>query len=199
MQPRLERRTVLKLMAGAAAAASVAGSDWATAQAVKWSSGAEPPKLRAPANAADCHHHIYDARYPADPKAALRPPDALVEDYRALQRRIGTSRNVIVTPSTYDTDNRVTLDALAAFGAQARAVAVVNDRVVDSELKRMDALGVRGIAGGDSTILMRWLEVGVGQIGRVDMQVNSIGRSADLAAIPLAFSRASRSSACLKN
>jgi hypothetical protein len=45
----------------------------------------------SPANAADCHHHIYDAR----PEAALRPPDALVEDYRALQRRI--SRNVIVT------------------------------------------------------------------------------------------------------
>jgi D-galactarolactone isomerase len=145
MQPRVERRTVLKLMAGAAAAASVAGSDWATAQAVKWSSGTEPPKLRAPANAADCHHHIYDAHFPADPNAALRSPDALVEDYRALQRRIGTSRNVIVTPSTYGTDNRVTLDALAAFGAQARAVAVVNDRVVDSELKRMDALGVRGI------------------------------------------------------
>ena len=58
---------------------------------------------------------------PADPKAALRPGDALVEDYRALQRRIGTTRHVIVQPSTYGTDNRITLDALAAFGAEARA------------------------------------------------------------------------------
>jgi predicted TIM-barrel fold metal-dependent hydrolase len=112
---------------------------------VKWSGGTEPARLRAPANAADCHHHIYDARYPADPKAALRPPDAQVEDYRGLQRRIGTTRNVIVTPSTYGTDNRVTLDALAAFGAQGRAVAVVNDSVSDAELKRMHDLGVRGI------------------------------------------------------
>jgi predicted TIM-barrel fold metal-dependent hydrolase len=114
-------------------------------QAVKWSAGTAPPKLRAPANATDCHHHIYDARYPADPKAAQRPPDALVEDYRALQRRIGTARNVIVTPSTYGTDNRVTLDALAAFGPQARAAAVVNDGVADAELRRMHELGVRGI------------------------------------------------------
>jgi D-galactarolactone isomerase len=96
-------------------------------------------------NAADCHHHIYDARYPADPQAALRPGDALVEDYRALQRRIGTTRHVIVQPSTYGTDNRVTLDALASFGPEARAVAVVNDSVPDAELKRMDTLGVRGI------------------------------------------------------
>jgi len=145
MQPHWGRRKVLKLMAGAVATASVGHPEGADAQAVKWSAGTEPPKLRAPANACDCHHHIYDARYPADPKAALRPGDALVEDYRALQRRIGTSRNVIVTPSTYGTDNRVTLDALAAFGPQARAVAVVNDSVTDAELKRMHELGVRGI------------------------------------------------------
>jgi predicted TIM-barrel fold metal-dependent hydrolase len=126
-------------------AASAVVSVPAGAQQVKWSAGTAPAKLRAPANAADCHHHIYDARYPADPKAVLRPGDALVEDYRALQQRIGTTRHVIVQPSTYGVDNRCTLDALAAFGGEARAVAVVNDSVADAELKRMDALGVRGI------------------------------------------------------
>jgi D-galactarolactone isomerase len=145
MQAWLQRRDVLKLMTGATALAAMAELDRAAAQPVKWSAGTEPPKLRAPADAADCHHHIYDARYPADPRATLRPGDASVEDYRALQRRIGTSRNVIVTPSTYGTDNRVTLDALAAFGPQARAVAVVDDSVADAELKRMHELGVRGI------------------------------------------------------
>jgi D-galactarolactone isomerase len=88
--------------------------------------------------------HI-DARYPADPKSTLRPGDALVADYRDLQRRIGTTRHVIVQPSTYGTDNACMLDALKAFGAEARAVAVVNDGVTDVELKRMDTLGVRGI------------------------------------------------------
>jgi predicted TIM-barrel fold metal-dependent hydrolase len=69
----------------------------------------------------------------------------LVEDYRAFQKRIGTTRNVVVTPSTYGTDNRVTLDAVAAFGPTARAVVVVDDTVADAELKRMHGLGVRGI------------------------------------------------------
>ncbi len=50
-------------------------------------SGTEAAKLRAPANATDCHHHIYDVKFPADPKATLRPADALVEDYRALDPR----------------------------------------------------------------------------------------------------------------
>ncbi len=140
-----DRREAIKIVAGIAAATVVSLPRPSAAQQVKWSAGTEPAKLKAPANAADCHHHIYDARYPADPTAALRPGDALVEDYRALQRRIGTKRHVVVQPSTYGTDNACMLDALMAFGAEARGVAVVNDMVSDAELKRMDALGVRGI------------------------------------------------------
>src|SRR6202045_1945570 len=128
-----------------AAAAGAARSDQAFAQQVPWSSGTESPKLKAPANACDCHMHIYDAKYPADPKATLKPTDALVADYKLLQKRIGTSRNVVVTPSTYGTDNRVTLDALAQIGPTARGVAVVDATVTDAELKRLNGLGIRGI------------------------------------------------------
>src|SRR6478752_2522924 len=110
---------------------------------VKWSSGTASPTLKAPATAADCHHHIYDARFPADPRAVLHPPDALVEDFRRMQQRIGTSRSVIVQPSTYGTDNRCTLAALAAMGTSARAIAVVTDAVTDGELKRLASLGVK--------------------------------------------------------
>jgi len=147
MEPtRLDRRELLKTATAAAAAGLIAGhARPAAAQAVKWSSGTEAPKLKAPANATDCHHHVYDAKYPVDPKATLRPADALVEDYRALQKRIGTTRNVIVQPSTYGIDNRCTLDALVAMGPTARAVVVVNDTVTDDELKRMHAMGARGI------------------------------------------------------
>jgi hypothetical protein len=107
-----DRRELLKtISAGAATGFLVGGGHHAVAQQIKWSEGTEPPKLKAPPNACDCHHHIYDAWYPVDPKAVLRPGDALVEDYRAFQKRIGTSRNVVVTPSTYGVDNRVTLDA----------------------------------------------------------------------------------------
>jgi D-galactarolactone isomerase len=140
--PFWSRRDLLKAMPGVALAASARP---AFAQSVKWSAGTETPKLKAPANATDCHHHIYNAKYPVDPKATLRPADALVDDYRGLQKRIGTTRNVLVQPSTYGTDNRCHLDALAAFGPSARMVAVVNDSVSTDELKRMHALGVRGI------------------------------------------------------
>ena len=137
------RREVLKAVPAGVLLASHARL--AAAQSVKWSVGTESPKLKAPANATDCHHHIYDAKYPVDPRATLRPGDALVSDYRALQKRIGTTRNVLVQPSTYGTDNRCHLDALAAFGPSARMVAVVDDKVSAEELKRMHGLGVRGI------------------------------------------------------
>lgn len=138
---RWTRRHVLT---SAAAAAGMLVSTRTQAQ-VKYSTGTEAPKLKAPLNATDCHHHIYDARFPADPTATLRPPDAVVDDYRALQKRIGTTRNVLVQPSTYGTDNRLHLEAMAAFGPSARMVAVVNDKVSTEELKRMHGLGVRGI------------------------------------------------------
>src|SRR5262245_61808170 len=137
------RRDVLKIASAAVLVGAQARP--AAAQTVKWSTGTEAPKLKAPANATDCHHHIYNAKFPVDPKATLRPGDALVEDYRALQKRIGTTRNVLVQPSTYGTDNRCHLEALAAFGPTARMVAVVDNTVSTEELKRLHGLGVRGI------------------------------------------------------
>ena len=137
------RRAVLVALSGAATGlGAVRGAD---AQAAKWSSGSERPKTKAPARATDCHHHIYDARFPIDAKATLRPGDATVADYRQLQARIGTSRNVIVQPSTYGVDNRLLVEALGQFGARARGVAVVNTDVTDAELKRLHKAGVRGI------------------------------------------------------
>jgi predicted TIM-barrel fold metal-dependent hydrolase len=143
----IDRRALMKaagLMTFAGAAGTFA-MDHAGADQVPWSSGTEAPKLKAPADACDCHMHIYDAKYPVAPTATLKPADALVSDYKLLQKRIGTSRNVVVTPSTYGTDNRITLDAMAQIGATARGVAVVDTSVTDPELKRMNDLGVRGI------------------------------------------------------
>ncbi len=81
-----------------------------------------------------------------DPKAKLHPANATVADYRLLQQRIGTTRSVVVQPSTYGVDNRCLLDALSQFGlANARGVAVVNPSVSDAELKELGTAGVRGI------------------------------------------------------
>ena len=74
-----DRRELLKVMSAGAAAGFLAGRMRdAAAQQVKWSTGTEPPKLKAPANSCDCHHHIYDAKYPVDPRSVLRPGDAMV-------------------------------------------------------------------------------------------------------------------------
>jgi predicted TIM-barrel fold metal-dependent hydrolase len=137
----LDRRRLLQIMAAAGLVADTA----AAAAQVKWSGGSERPRLKAPPNACDCHHFIYDSRYPADRRGIPFPGDALVEDYRALQRRLGIARHVVIQPSTYGLDNRVALAALAAFGPDARAVVVVNDSVSSAELRRMHQRGVRGI------------------------------------------------------
>jgi D-galactarolactone isomerase len=105
--------------------------------------GSPPPTLKAPKNAADCHIHIYDARFKST-KPAL--PYADVANYRLLQRRIGVSRVVIVLARPYGTDNNVTLDAIAQLGiANARGIAVLHPTVSDAELKRLDQGGIRGI------------------------------------------------------
>jgi D-galactarolactone isomerase len=110
-----------------------------------WSSGSEVPAFKLPEGAIDCHMHIYDDRFPAAPGTALRPPNATVEQYRAVQKRLGVTKNVVVTPSTYGTDNRVTLDAIKRFGTSARGIAVVDTSVSDDELRNLHAGGIRGI------------------------------------------------------
>ncbi len=110
------------------------------------SAGNEPPKLKAPANAADCHMHIYDPmRFPMPPNPRPAPTNATVAEYRLLQKRIGTTRVVIVQPRNYATDNRVTLDAIAQLAPSARGVAVVTAAITDAELKAFHAGGIRGI------------------------------------------------------
>ena len=110
------------------------------------SAGTAPPRLKAPANAADCHMHIYDpGRFPMPPNPRVAPTHATVAEYRLLQKRIGTTRVVIVQPRNYATDNRVTLDAIAQLGPNARGVAVVTPAITDAALKALHAGGIRGI------------------------------------------------------
>jgi predicted TIM-barrel fold metal-dependent hydrolase len=141
----LKRRTFLQGIGVAAFAATGLSAREANAQQVPWSSGTNLPKLKMPADACDCHHHIYNSKFPIAPSATLKPGDAKVADYQALQKRNGTTRSVVVQPSTYGTDNSCTLDGMAQLGPASRGVAVVDTSVTDAELKRLNGLGVRGI------------------------------------------------------
>ncbi|WP_342731227.1 amidohydrolase family protein [Bradyrhizobium sp. B117] len=132
-------------MAGLAAS-FLPGVAMVQAQNVRWSSGSEKPRIVPPAGATDCHFHTYDKTYPAVKGATLLPEDALPDDYRALQRRIGVTRGVIVQPSTYGTDNRLQIASRQALGAENfRVVAVVPEDISDADLRRLDEQGVRGV------------------------------------------------------
>ncbi len=136
------RRTALAALAGAA----LPRTSFAQEDAVKWSEGTGKPRTAAPPGAVDCHFHTYDGRYKAVAGSTLLPDDAFPEDYRALQRRLGSSRGVIITPSTYGTDNSLQLASRQALGPENfRVVAVVAEDVADAELRRLDAEGVRGV------------------------------------------------------
>ena len=156
---------------------------------VEHSGGAGPPKTTAPANAADCHIHIYDNRFPTVANVTAPPPEARVDAYRALQKRLGLTRTVVVTPSAYGTDNSCTLDAVEQLGPAARAVAVVDTGVTAVELKQLDRLGVRAIRfnlvhGAATRIdMVEPLSKLVADLGwhvQVHMTADQIAQSADL-------------------
>ena len=112
---------------------------------VPHSVGLNRPQRPLPPGACDSHMHIFDPRFAPSPHWPRTPPDAPVAAYRLLQQRLGTSRAVVVTPSTYGTDNACTLDALDQLGDSARGVAVVAQDVTDAELARLAARRVRGL------------------------------------------------------
>ena len=185
----LARRGFLKAMGATIIVASGLDAAAGQAQTVPWSSGTEAPKLKAPPNACDCHMHIYNSRFPVAPNAKLRPPDATVDAYRLFQKRIGTTRNVVVTPSTYGTDNSCTLDAMAKLGPTARGVAVVDTSVTDTELKRLNGLGIRGIrfnlvqSGATTIDMLEPLSKRVNDLGwhvQIHMLSKQIVEAADL-------------------
>jgi predicted TIM-barrel fold metal-dependent hydrolase len=63
----------------------------------------------------------------------------------ALHKALHIQRVVIVTPSVYGTDNSATLYGMKARGADARGVAVIDEKTPESQLDAMGEAGVRGV------------------------------------------------------
>ena len=114
--------------------------------AVPNSAGTSPPRLKAPALACDAHLRIYDPAFKmAWPKLRAQP-NASAAEYKLLQRRLGTTRAIVVQPAVYGTDNRATLAAVGTLGLEnARAVGVLHPTVTDAELDELHAGGMRGL------------------------------------------------------
>jgi predicted TIM-barrel fold metal-dependent hydrolase len=137
------------LAAGAGGAFCVEGLAQETV-AVPNSAGTAPPQLKAPAGACDCHHHIYDARFPFSRPGARMVADSRVPDYRLLQRRLGANARgvAIAYPEITDAELRTLADggvrgirfSLAAAGASPPIPTSMAD-TIESLSKRVDAVG----------------------------------------------------------
>jgi len=134
------RRFVASAMAGGLLMRARAGL-------AKAAQPATPVNFDLPAGACDCHTHIHGdpARFPYFSGRVYTPETALPEEMAELHRALRMQRVVIVTPSVYGTDNSATLYGMKARGADARGVAVIDDRTPESELDDMGRAGVRGI------------------------------------------------------
>ena len=108
---------------------------------------ATPVSFEVPRGACDCHTHIHGdpGKFPFFPGRVYTPEMALPEEMAALHQALRMQRVVIVTPSVYGTDNSATLYGMKARGADARGVAVIDDKTPESELDAMARAGVRGI------------------------------------------------------
>src|SRR5689334_5963669 len=87
------------------------------------SSGLERPRLKAPNLTCDSHIHIIDSRFKPTEGGATLIEGATASDYRAIQRRIGTTRVVAVNSKLFGTDNACLVAAVRAL-APAKGIAV---------------------------------------------------------------------------
>jgi predicted TIM-barrel fold metal-dependent hydrolase len=105
-----------------------------------------PVNFDVPRGACDCHVHIFDpAHYPYFSGRLYTPPEASIDDLRALQSALHFDRVVIVTPSVYGVDNACTLNAVRELGARARGVAVIDETFTSAALDDLAAKGIRGV------------------------------------------------------
>ena len=106
-----------------------------------------PVNFDVPAHACDCHTHIHGdpERFPFFSGRAYTPEPASPEEMAALHKALHIERVVIVTPSVYGPDNSATLFGIRARGANARGVAVIDDKTPESDLDAMNEAGIRGI------------------------------------------------------
>ena len=105
------------------------------------------PAFRLPAGACDSHVHVFgpESRYARVDRPHYTLPDGNLPQLQLMAQALNLQRFVIVQPSYYGTDNSCMLDALAAAGPRARGVAMVDERVSDSELEAMHVRGVRAL------------------------------------------------------
>lgn len=101
-----------------------------------------------PAGACNAHCHVFGPRdrFPYVTSGSFVPEhDAPKEALHALHARLGISRCVVVQSTCHGFDNRATEDAVQSRPDHFRAIALLPTDVPETELKRLDAAGFRGV------------------------------------------------------
>jgi predicted TIM-barrel fold metal-dependent hydrolase len=104
-----------------------------------------PARFAVPSGSCDAHVHVFEAGYPHVAEPLYTFPDATLDQYQRVARRLGLERMVLVQPSYYGTDNRLLLDVLSRVGSTCRGVVQIEEGLPDGELDRFHELGVRAI------------------------------------------------------
>jgi 2-pyrone-4,6-dicarboxylate lactonase len=112
-----------------------------------WYQDPSSPRFTLPAGTVDAHCHVFGPghQFPFAAERKYTPCDASKDQLFALRDHLGVSRNVIVQATCHGADNAAMVDAVQASGGRARGVATVRPDITDTELRRLDAAGVRGV------------------------------------------------------
>ena len=107
------------------------------------------PRLALPKGSVDTHVHVFEPGYALSPARGYDPPHSTLADLKHLHATLGLDRVVFTQPSVYGVDNSAILNGMAALNAQtpnrARCVVALDMNVLDKELEKLDAAGVRGV------------------------------------------------------
>jgi len=104
-------------------------------------------KFDVPANACDCHMHVFGdpSVYPGKPGHSYLPTPASLTDWQASFATLGIDRVVVVQPSCYGTDNACTVQALTQLDGRARGVASIGPDISDADLLALHRAGMRAV------------------------------------------------------
>jgi 2-pyrone-4,6-dicarboxylate lactonase len=112
-----------------------------------WYQNPSTPRFTLPPGTVDAHCHVFGpgAEFPFAPERKYTPCDASKNQLFALRDHLGISRNVIVQATCHGADNAAMVDAVQAADGRARGIATVRPDITDTELRRLDEAGVRGV------------------------------------------------------
>ena len=115
---------------------------------VKQDPNPAPLVFSMPEGAIDAHMHVIGPfdRFPLSPKSKYQPFAATWQEQKEiLVEKMGFSGFVVVQATCHGTDNSVVVDALQHMEGRAAGVASLDENVTLDELRRMDAVGMRGV------------------------------------------------------